>query len=744
MMVMCPWGGASLKYIREAKKCLLTTHEYNKCYRKLNKEQKELVHFNRTWCKQEVNRMKKGEPSAPYFVFLSGPGGTGKSHVIKMIHRDVKMFFTQFSQDSAYIDSTDPVILLTAFTGTAAFNIDGITLHSALCLPTTGTKNLSHEKRNVLEQRLSKLKVLVIDEISMISEQILNHVHERLCLAKKVLPSEANPFAGVSILAVGDFYQLRPVQGKALYMSSTVHHVSDLAPTLWSEFACVELTQIMRQKNDSMFANLLNDVRTQQPQKGSFVDQALYQRQVFVPDDHNMYPKNVMHAYARNIDAAKRNDVMLDMSPGELFVSVADDCVKDKSSNLFNVTLPDDPAKTGRLLKHLKLKRDARVMLTNNIDVSDGLTNGAMGTVREIICLNGKPDVILVEFDSSAVGCHARKTSKYCHGWPMCVPIGKQQTTFFLAHHKGAEAHRTQFPLFLSWAVTIHKLQGLTLDSLVVDMDKLKGRYNCGQAYVALSRVKQFENLHILHYDRTQIKPDPKVDSFMKDMRKKALPTIVPSISIANVDPTAGLTFCLLNVENLLSHIQDIECDPHINMCQMMFFTETHLKAEDLWPSHTIGQQTHNIFRHERKHVKGGGIAVCIDKTIESTQIAMCTNIEGVKLFLPSYNLTILCIYCKPSMSKEPLLKQLLCEVHSGTQKMMILGDFNDDACCTTSPFVVGLQQVGFRQCVKQPTTNYSTLLDHIYVQNISILPVYIADCYYSYHDVLLSTITNE
>ena len=75
---------------------------------------------------------------------------------------------------------------------------------------------------------------------------------------------------------------------------------------------------------------------------------------------------------------------------------------------------------------------------------------------------------------------------------------------------------RKQFPLFLAWGVTIHKVQGMTMKEIVVNMDRTLGRFDRGQAYVAFSRVTQFEKLHILNYDRGQIKVDNDVDAEMK------------------------------------------------------------------------------------------------------------------------------------------------------------------------------------------------------------------------------------
>ena len=82
---------------------------------------------------------KTGETIPAYYLFLSGPGGIGKSHVIKMVHRDVNYFLNIY--DKTVRD--EPLVLLTAYTGTTALTIGGVTLCSALCLPTTGTECLS-------------------------------------------------------------------------------------------------------------------------------------------------------------------------------------------------------------------------------------------------------------------------------------------------------------------------------------------------------------------------------------------------------------------------------------------------------------------------------------------------------------------------------------------------------------------------------------------------------------------------
>ena len=132
--------------------------------------------------------------------------------------------------------------------------------------------------------------------------------------------------------------------------------------------------------------------------------------------------------------------------------------------------MPERPHKTGNLRKILQVKVGAQVMITTNIDVGDGLTNGAMGFVSNIIMDRLSQDIkaILVVFDNSDVGKDARLRSLYKHINANAVPIEHGQKSFQLKDKKSCQITRKQFPLTLAWAVTIHKCQGLTLPEIVV------------------------------------------------------------------------------------------------------------------------------------------------------------------------------------------------------------------------------------------------------------------------------------
>ena len=119
-------------------------------------------------------------------------------------------------------------------------------------------------------------------------------------------------------------------------------------------------------------------------------------------------------------------------------------------------------------------------MLTTNIDVSDGLVNGARGEVVHIVTNDtGKVTKILDKFDNPEVRSKAKLTSPYRSRLNEAVPIAKHEAIFLAKGKRGSEVTRLQFPLTLAWATTIHKVQGLTLDEIVVDMKG--GRFSPGQ-----------------------------------------------------------------------------------------------------------------------------------------------------------------------------------------------------------------------------------------------------------------------
>ena len=151
---------------------VLLPEEYRKMMRQLNKKQKQIVMYmyHRCWCKDAIVCLKHGENVKPYQIFLSGPGGVGKSHVIKLVQsRAYNMPLVQSDtikllKLSGMFESDDAIVLLTAPSGVAAFNINGMIIHSALllgCNRYTGFQPLSNDGLTTLRCKLTKLMLII-------------------------------------------------------------------------------------------------------------------------------------------------------------------------------------------------------------------------------------------------------------------------------------------------------------------------------------------------------------------------------------------------------------------------------------------------------------------------------------------------------------------------------------------------------------------------------------------------------
>ena len=215
--------------------------------RQLNKEQRQLFNHIHKWAKQKVHNNQ----AQPIHVFLTGGAGTGKSQVINCITHELRKLFVQIAESP-----DDITVLLVAYTGTAAFNINGQTIHSALSIFNTSLpyKSLGEDQLNTLRVRYRSLQLLIIDEISMVDQGMLTYIHARLQQIKRSADNEF--FGNVAILAVGDFHQIQPVKGTPVFKQDLGSFVN-----LWSMFSIFTLSTIMRQKDDLVFAQLLNNLR---------------------------------------------------------------------------------------------------------------------------------------------------------------------------------------------------------------------------------------------------------------------------------------------------------------------------------------------------------------------------------------------------------------------------------------------------------------------------------------------------
>ena len=229
---------------------------------------------------------------------------------------------------------------------------------------------------------------------------------------------------------------------------------------------------------------------------------------------------------------------------------------KKDSTGLINFQNDETVSKrsdTGGLHTVLKLVPGARVMLTYNIDVSDGLVNGVLGSVTGFEKNStGKVTVVLVTFDNALIGKTTIASSQWKTAYPESVPILRHEGKFEKFGEKGAQVSRYQFPLTLAWAVTIHKCQGLTLDKIVVSMKGSK-KFGNGQAYVAFSRVRSLEDLYITDFDKNGIRFDKKIASEISDM------VLLEPEANLEMPTSPQLMIGHLNISYFLEKLKDIK-----------------------------------------------------------------------------------------------------------------------------------------------------------------------------------------
>ena len=189
----------------------------------------------------------------PFYIYLSGPGGVGKKHLIKVIAEYCRRNLKWPGQNA-----NQPAIMLTASTGKAAAQIHGTTVHSAFALPVKQKFQRNEKKLQLLNTKFKYLTLVVLDEISMLDNQTFQHLDRQL----QLIMENYSDLGGVSFLISGDFLQLPPAGGYPVYKLSQNADYANLAGCLWKRlFYIYEFTEIVRQSGDPEFASMLSRIR---------------------------------------------------------------------------------------------------------------------------------------------------------------------------------------------------------------------------------------------------------------------------------------------------------------------------------------------------------------------------------------------------------------------------------------------------------------------------------------------------
>ncbi|KFV71022.1 ATP-dependent DNA helicase PIF1, partial [Dryobates pubescens] len=391
--------------------------------------------------------------------------GTGKSFLLKKI-------VGSLPPNSTYA---------TASTGVAACHIGGTTLHAFAGIG-SGKAPLEQciqlAERPGVRQHWLACQHLIIDEISMVDGKFF----DKLEAVARAVRKRDEPFGGIQLIICGDFLQLPPVckaneETKFCFQARS-----------WRKCIHInmELTEVRRQ-TDKTFVSLLSAVRL-----GRCTEEVTRQLMQTATNRSERDGILATRLCTHKDDVEITNERCLQQLSGELHTFEALD------SDPMLVKLIDAQCPVGG---RVELKLGAQVMLAKNLDVSQGLVNGARGVV--------------VGFENEQKGL---PKVRFLCGVTQVIKMEK----WVFKGPSGIHLSRQQLPLKLAWAISIHKSQGMSLDCVEISLSRV---FESGQAYVALSRARSLAGLRVLDFDPKVVRADPSVLQFYRQMRRHQLLT---------------------------------------------------------------------------------------------------------------------------------------------------------------------------------------------------------------------------
>jgi ATP-dependent DNA helicase PIF1 len=422
-------------------------------------------------------------------VFITGPGGSGKSLLIRKIYEHSSRGFKD--------------IHVTALTGCAAvlLNCKAKTLHSWACI---GLAN------GTLEQLVMKIKrskyakniwrstdILVVDEVSMLSLKLFALLNK----ISQIVRNDSRPFGGIQLVFSGDFYQLPPVGSKDDEDSGRFCFESDEWNSVFHKDDQIQLQKIFRQKDD-IYSSILNQIRVGVIKRktndllSQYVGRPLASDLIIKPtklfptrskvDQLNLQQMSVLEGNSIEFEMKHVLDAEMTKSEMRERMQYSEKDAQMEIDYLSSNLICD---------KILRLKKGSQVMCVVNIRSEAG----------DVLVCNGSQGIVIGFCDTT--GC---PRIKYNNGIEMIM------VRHLWLSEKIPGIGVSQVPLILAWALTIHKSQGATLDAAEIDAGS--GIFECGQTYVALSRVKSLDGLYLTSFDSRRIRINKKVKEFYESL----------------------------------------------------------------------------------------------------------------------------------------------------------------------------------------------------------------------------------
>lgn len=441
-------------------------------------------------------------------VFITGSAGTGKSFLIERIKES--------------LTEAGRVFYVTATTGAAAYNIGGMTIHSFAGIG-IGDKELAYHLKMIKDrknkdkvERWNAVETLIIDEISMLSPGFLELINS---IAKILRNRKTVAFGGIQIIFIGDFTQLPPVPPKVdpnqkLLAKLGNHYI--FQTQTWRDLALtmVKLETNFRQKDDVAFNEFLGVIRL--GDMTAKEEAVAHSRDINRNKTTLKVPDGATKLFShRNEVLRVNNEQLAKIESPSVFYDAEIYTAPSQQKKFANTTTTNAAAtnNTGSqypVETRVELKVGAGVLLCFNMNRDEGLFNGSRGVIVRFADFTKKKD--------DKKGGDKKDTKAAAE--PQIFPVVQFDNGMrcIIRPHTWSQYERktlissfTQIPLVLSYAMTIHRSQGLTLDAALVDMKV----FACGQLYVALSRVRRLDALYVTNsHMKQQVLADKAVIAF--------------------------------------------------------------------------------------------------------------------------------------------------------------------------------------------------------------------------------------
>ncbi|XP_058839321.1 uncharacterized protein LOC131694833 [Topomyia yanbarensis] len=581
---------------------VMSKQDYCDMVRSTNAEQRDLI-------LHVIDSLHSFTDSKPMQLFFTGPAGCGKTFTLRVLMETFNRFSQAHnSQKNAYVAC--------ASTGKAAVAIGGTTVHSAFRITMSRRSNskLSFETLQLYRNAFTNVKAIIIDEVSMIGADVLNTIHARL---QDITGNYDDPFGGINIIFCGDLRQLPPVNARPVYKAcgNSFH-----GAVLWQSLDFFPLVTVMRQ-TDIKFSDILTKIGN--GLRLTAEETELIEGRFRTAEWCKQNAPRAIRLYHRNVDVEQYNNEALnahdaqDCIADDVFAGYKNaDQLASSRIKLYKLSVVE----TGGMPYLLRLSVGMPYMITTNVDVEDGVVNGAIGELKYVEHVeddSGRHIAKLwMKFESEAVGAALRiKSRPAVYSRPGILqsdwtPISKRSANIKLSGT--IKCKRIQFPVVSACALTVHKSQGGTFSEIVYDYDKSQDQQ---LVYVGLSRVSSLQGLYLTNptnafkFHHAKGSNSPKMQDLRNELQRLGnhrLRTLGDELCevITNSDPAS--TLISINVQSLKAHAMDIATDRILASVDFLAFSETWL--DDSFSVEVEGYSC--VIQSKRTDTRAGGVAI--------------------------------------------------------------------------------------------------------------------------------------